>query len=196
MKIPGRRMIITMIFVAMPCYIAVLGATLVRWGAHDRAQKADAIIIFGARVHEGGVASPILRARTRQAFELWARGLAPKIVCTGGVGKDPPAEARVSHSLLRGWGVPESVILIDDKSASTRENARNAAALLPRSARVIAVSEAFHLWRCRRDCAKFSFVAFTSPDTEGWKALRWQSRCFYAAREAIVVTRDLIFDGI
>ncbi len=185
------RVIFLLIFVALPLYVAVLGAILVRFGSQDRAQNADAIIVFGARVQAGGNASPILRARTRHAYELWKRGLAPKIVCTGGVGTYLPAEAIASRSLLLGWGVPSAAILVDDKSVSTRENARNAAALLPRGSRVIAVSEAFHLWRCRRECAKFSLIAFTSPETGGWNALRWQSRCFYTVREVFAVTRDV-----
>lgn len=196
MKTSTRRKILVSTVVAVPLYLAVVGAILVRFGAQDRARKADAIIIFGARVNSSGKASPILRARTRHAFELWKQGSAPRIVCTGGVGDFSPAEALISKALLTGWGVPANAILVDDKSVSTRENARNAAALLPRGARVIAVSEAFHLWRCRRDCAKFALVAFTSPDGLGWNALRPQSRCFYAAREAIVVTRDLVFDLI
>ncbi|PQV65102.1 DUF218 domain-containing protein [Abditibacterium utsteinense] len=178
----------------LPLYIVVLGALLVRFGARDHAQKADAIIVFGARVNSNGQASPILRARTRHAFELWKRGLAPLIVCTGGVGDFPPAEALVSRQLLQSWGVPSNAILVDDKSVSTCENARNAAALLPHGARVIAVSEAFHLWRCRRECARFSLVAFPSPETAGWNALRPQSRCFYLGREALVVTRDFLTD--
>ena len=196
MKVSTRRTVLAFAVVAVPLYLAVSGAILVRYGAQERAQKAEAIIIFGARVEASGQASPILRARTRHAFELWKQGFAPRIVCTGGVGDFPPAEALVSKQLLQSWGVPASAILVDDKSVSTRQNARNAAALLPRGARVIAVSEAFHLWRCRRDCAKFALIVFTSPDTAGWNALRWQSRCFYATREAIVVTRDLVFDGI
>ncbi|HEX8465361.1 MAG TPA: YdcF family protein [Abditibacterium sp.] len=190
MKTKRRRRIAFLLLLA-PLYLATVGAFLVMWGSRDRAQNADAILIFGARVAPSGQASPILRARTRHAFELWQRGLAPKIVCTGGRGTYPPAEAEVQKQLLRGWGVPEEAILVDDESTSTRENARNAASLLPPDSRVIAVSEPFHLWRCRRDCQKVGLVAFPSPEIEGWKALRGVSRAYYALREAILVTRDL-----
>lgn len=176
--------------VLAPLYVAGAGTFLVAWGSRDRAQKADAIVVFGARVAPNGAASPILRARTRHAFALWEKKLAPVIVCTGGVGTYPPAEAVVQKRLLLGWGVPASAVLVDDASTSTRENARNAAQLLPRGARVIAVSEAFHLWRCRRDCARFGLRATTSPETAGGRALSVWGRAFYAAREAVLVTRD------
>ena len=177
-----------------PLYFAVTGTCLVRWGAHDRAQSADAIIVFGARVQRNGLPSQILSARTRHAFELWQRGLAPRIVCTGGVGLWPPAEALVQKRLLQGWGVPASAILVDATSKTTRENARNAAALLPRGARVIAVSESFHLWRCAREGAKLGLQVLPSPEVSGWNALERRTRLMFITREVFAVSRDLFFD--
>lgn len=171
---------------------AALGGILVSWGKRDRVQKADAILIFGAYVNKHNQASPMLRARTYRAFELWQRGWAPVIVCTGGLGDFAPAEAAVEAALLRKWGVPEKAILREETSTSTRENASNAAALLPRGAKVIAVSQPFHLWRCRRDCAKFGLIAFTSPETQGWNALPFERQAFFALREAALVTRDVL----
>lgn len=170
-----------------------LGIWLERWGRVDRARKADAILIFGAKVRSGGVPSPLLRARTWHAFELWKRGFAPKIVCTGGVGDYPPAESIVQTQLLVGWGVPREDILREERSTSTRENALFAAGLLPRGAKVIAVSDPFHLWRCRRDCTRAGLRASTSPELPGWDELPFQSRLFYCVREAALVTRDAIF---
>ena len=169
------------------------GAWLERWGHVDRATPASAIIIFGAKVRADGSASSLLRARTRHAFELWKRGLAPKIVCTGGVGDFAPAESVVQTRLLTGWGVPASAIVREEKSTSTRENALFASQLLPRGAKVIAVSDPFHLFRCRRDLARVGLSASTSPEVAGWDALPIQSRVFYCAREAALVLRDTLF---
>ncbi|HEX9996272.1 MAG TPA: YdcF family protein, partial [Abditibacterium sp.] len=192
MKTRRFRAIVALLFLGPPLYLAVLGAILVAWGSRDRTEKADVIMIFGAGVTANGQPSPILRARTRHAFELWERGLAPKIVCSGGVGKYRPAEAVVSAQLLRNWGVPANSIIIEDKSTSTRENALNTALLLPRGTSVIGVSQAFHLWRCHRNLTKVGFKVFTSPDV-GWDALRPVSKTFYALREAVLVTRDVVF---
>lgn len=189
-----RRVYLALILLAPLLGSVLLGTFLVVWGRHDRAQSADAIVIFGAHVRRDGSASPILRARTRHAFDLWQRGLAPRIVCTGGVGTWFPAEAVVQSELLQSWGVPASAILLDETSTSTRENARNAAALLPRGARIIAVSQPFHLWRCRRDAAKFGLQVFTSPETRTWNALGRRDRLPIVARETMAVMRDLVFD--
>lgn len=192
MKKSRRNALLIFCFLAPPLYGAVLGAILVSWGTRDRAEKADAILIFGAKVNKTGQASLLLRARTYHAFELWQRGLAPVIVCTGGIGDFPPAEAAVQVALLQKWGVPATAILREETSTSTRENARYAAALLPRGAKIIAVSQPFHLWRCRRDCAKFGLIALTSPEMQGWNVLRWEKRALYALREAAAVTRDVL----
>ncbi len=194
MKSPRARTLLALFLLAPPLYFAAMGAFLLQFGARDRAQNADAILIFGARVNRSGNASTILRARTRHAFELYQRGLAPVIICTGGVGGWPPAESLVEKQLLLGWGVPENAILSENTSTSTRENTRNAAALLPRGASVIGVSEAFHLWRCTRDGEKVGLKVLPSPETAGWDALPRRSRLAIVAREVAAVSRDLIFD--
>ena len=174
-------------------YLSALGFWLQSWGTPDRAQKADAIMIFGSGVRADGTASPTLRARTRHAYELWKRGLAPKILCTGGMGTYPPAESLVQEELLLGWGVPASAILKEEKSTSTWENAKFGAPLLPANSSVIAVSDPYHLWRCARDCKAFGLTAYPSPALAAWLQLQPRRRAFFCAREAALVSRDLIY---
>ena len=177
-------------------YVGALGFWLQSWGNIDRAQKSDAIMIFGSGVRSDGRASPTLRARTRHAYDLWKRGLAPKILCTGGVGAHGPAESVVQEKLLIGWGVPSSAILKEEKSTSTWENAKFAAPLLPQGASVIAVSDPYHLWRCKRNCEAFGLRATTSPATAAWLQLQPRRRAFFCAREAVLVSRDLIYGAL
>ena len=188
-----RRLILLLFLLAVPpLFLAGIGTILHFWGKPDRAQPADAIIVFGAYVNKHGQASPVLRARNRHAFNLWKRGMAPIIVCTGGVMAHPPAEAIASKRLLEEWGVPSKAILVDDKSTSTWENARNAAALLPPGARVIGVSEPFHLWRCRRNAEAFGLTLYTSPETDGWDRMRPNDKASQFLLEAALVTRDVL----
>ena len=174
-------------------YIAALGFWLESWGNIERAQSADAIMIFGSGVKSDGRASPTLRARTRHGYDLWKRGLAPKILCTGGVGAHGPAESVVQEELLLGWGVPTSAIIKEEKSTSTWENAKFGAPLLPANSSVIAVSDPYHLWRCARDCKAFGLTAYPSPALAAWLQLQPRRRAFFCAREAALVTRDLIY---
>lgn len=188
-----RRVILILFLLAVPpLLLAALGVSLHYWGKQDRTQRADAIIVFGAYVNKRNQASPSLYARNRHAFDLWKRGLAPIIVCTGGVGTFPPAEALVSKQLLEGWGVPSKAILFEDKSTSTWENARYAAELLPRGATVIGVSEPFHLWRCRRSGAAFGLTLYPSPSLSGWNHKSPYDKVVLCLREAVLVTRDVL----
>jgi len=187
-----RRLVPIFVCVGLLSLVAWVGVGvwLERWGRVERATPSDALVIFGAKVRADGTASPLLRGRTRHAYELWKRGLAPVIVCTGGVGENPPAESVLEARLLEGWGVPASAILREERSTSTRENALFGARLLPRGASAIAVSDPFHLFRCRRDLHLAGFRATTSPSLEQWDALPWPSRLFYCVREVLSLLRD------
>ncbi|MEI6713887.1 MAG: YdcF family protein [Verrucomicrobiota bacterium] len=128
------------------------------WGKTRRAEGVyDAIIVAGCRVYPDGRPSPALEWRVRKAVELWEKGAAPRVVFTGGVGDFPPAEAEASARLAQELGMPRTVMLLEDRSTSTIENARNAAAELPAAAqmRVLVVTDAYHVFRARRLFAEF-----------------------------------------
>ena len=70
---------------------------VVAWGARDRARASDAIVVSGAAQYVGRP-SPVLRARLDHALDLWQRGLAPRLIFTGGTGAgDTTSEAAVSR---------------------------------------------------------------------------------------------------
>ena len=86
----------------------VLGVALVLWGssllavlwvgARDRAEPADAIVVLGAAQYSGKP-SPVLQARLDQALALYRRGLAPRVILTGGTAPgDRTSEAAVGRS--------------------------------------------------------------------------------------------------
>ena len=162
-----------------------------RYGKVDRAQNAGAIVVLGAKVQANGTPGPSLRARTTHAVELYRRGLAPKIIFTGGVGTNAPAESVSAARLARKLGVPESAILREEASTDTWENIGNAATLCkPRGVtRVIVVSDGYHLWRARRNFAAHGIEAFPSPCAREYSPVTF----WMTAREVLSVTRDLLF---
>ena len=88
-------------------------------------QKADVIVGFGN--FNTNIA--------RRAAELYRQGFAPKILFTGGLGRNtegllPEPEAVRFAKVAMECGVPESDILIEDKSTNTRENIEFTRALL------------------------------------------------------------------
>src|SRR5690349_6292299 len=72
-------------------------AGVVFWERRDTARPAAAIVVLGAAQYVGRP-SPVLRARLDHAIELWRRGLAPRLIFTGGVGDhDTTSEAAVGQ---------------------------------------------------------------------------------------------------
>lgn len=84
---------------------------------HQEPEKADVIVGFGN--FNTDIA--------RRAADLYLQGYAPKILFTGGLGRNtegllPEPEAVRFARVAMECGVPESDILLEDKSTNTKEN--------------------------------------------------------------------------
>ena len=129
---------------------AVAAVGLDTWGrTREPAGRYDAIVVAGCRVDPDGTPSPALEWRVRTAVALWKEGLAPKMVFTGGTGDFPPSEAAAAAGLAAHLGVPRAVMVLEDTSTSTEQNAAHAAEKLPAS-RILVVTDAYHVFRARR----------------------------------------------
>ena len=96
----------------------------------DGARPASAIIVMGAAQYDGRP-SPVLRARLDHAIGLWHRGLAPRLIVTGGRREgDRTSEAATGRRYAVQHGVPDSAILMESEGRTTAESMRAAAALL------------------------------------------------------------------
>ena len=94
-------------------------------GMHQTPQKADIIVGFGN--FNTDIA--------RRAAELYHQGYAPKILFTGGLGRNtegmlPEPEAHRFAKVAMECGVPEADIILEDKSRNTKENIDFTRALL------------------------------------------------------------------
>lgn len=157
-------------------------ATLDRVGHRAPPQGGyDAIVVAGCRVDPDGRASPALERRTLHAVSLWRQGVAPVIVLTGGLGTHAPTEAEAAAVVARGAGVPEAVLLLEDRSTSTEENARYAAQTLVArgvaAPRVLVVTDSYHVFRARRVFGRYFDEAQGSGSTpRPWVRLRGSLR--------------------
>lgn len=92
---------------------------------HQKPEKADCIVGFGN--FNTNIA--------RRAAELYHQGYGPKILFTGGLGRNtegllPEPEAVRFAKVAMDCGVPEGDILIEDRSANTKENIEFTRAML------------------------------------------------------------------
>jgi len=165
--------------------IAWLAFRVDRFGRHDRARAAPVIIVLGARVLTNGRASGSLEARTAQAVELYRRGLSPMILFSGGVGRNPPAEALVARQLALDAGVPASACLVETESHSTKQNAAFSTRLLAaRGVReAIVVSDPYHLYRAQQYFHRAGLKVQMSPAPLTSRELVWYQRLYWTLRE-------------
>lgn len=135
------------------------------WERRDTARPASAIVVLGAAQYVGRP-SPVLRARIDHAIDLWHRGLAPKIIFTGGFGdRDTTSEAAVGQRYALEHGVPPRDILIENSGRSTAESLQMVARLMDAepSRTVILVSDPFHMLRLSILARRFGMTPYTSP---------------------------------
>jgi len=188
----GRRILLGTLLLALLAFLGLM-AVIDLYGQAERAQAAPAIVVLGASVTEQGRASDSLRARTLHAVALYRRHLAGTIICTGGIGKNPPAEGQVAAALARAAGVRPADLIVEDRAENTEENARYTARICRARGwyRVIAVSDPYHLFRVHRDFQREGITAYTSPAKGCWRNRRPLLRFVWTAREALALLRDL-----
>ena len=152
----------------------------------DEARPAEAIVVFGAAEYAGRP-SPVFKARLDHAYDLYQRGIAPAVITTGGFGSDPTfSEGGVGRDYLSRRGIPDASLIAETQSADTAESAERVAAILRANGwhTVVAVSDAYHLFRVKQFLARKGIVAYTSPRPDSIPKSR-SARALAALREAV-----------
>jgi uncharacterized SAM-binding protein YcdF (DUF218 family) len=186
----GRNVRSTMTAAGLVLLSAAITVVCVSWrvndtGGRDEAQKADAIIILGARVEGSGEPGPDLLERTLHAVDLFHEGMAPFLVCTGGYPNERLSAASVARRLAVSEGVPPDAVLRADGSMTTREDAIRARDLMfSRGWRTaILVSHPLHLERARFLFEDQGVDVYTSPTSTRLDMIPWKTRAWLTARE-------------
>jgi len=165
----GSRSLLARTLMALPFLFIVLWgsfvAAIIDAGRRDEAQPADAIVVLGAAQYEGRP-SPVLRARLDHAAELWRRGLAPRMIVTGGRGVgDTTSEAAVGMRYLAQRGVPADSISMDTQGLTTSQSMVAVRRLLVGKSNptVLIVSDPFHMLRLAILARRLHMVPLLSP---------------------------------
>jgi uncharacterized SAM-binding protein YcdF (DUF218 family) len=171
--------------------LALLGFILLAWqvdrlGQVDAAREADVIVALGARVNQDGTPGSDLTSRTYHAVDLWKAGIAPFIVCTGGIRDEPLSAAAVCKRFAVALGVPSERVLVADGSSNTMEDARVTAEVMAQKGwrSAVLVSHPLHLFRARWLFQRAGVDAVTSPTSTETRRIFLPLRLWYAMREA------------
>lgn len=136
-----------------------------QFGAVDRAQPADVIVLLGSMVFPGGQLGPALERRARHTAALYRRGLATHVICSGGIGVNPPAEAIVVCGRLAELGVPPDALILESDSHNTEQNAHFTTIIMRAHGwhSAVLASDGFHLLRATQMFEHAGVSAFPSP---------------------------------
>lgn len=181
-----RGLVVFFLIWAIVC--GVLGVMLVMAGNQSDAQKSDVIIVLGAGLKRNGDPGDALYRRSVWAAQAYQTGLAPAILCTGGISEHQSrSEAEACRELILAEGVPSEAIFLEDQSHSTEENAINAKHIMEERGwqTAIIVTDSFHLLR-----ADWIFTAYGVPHTRHPVPRTWVRWTWYtagAAREIVAM---------
>lgn len=150
---------------AIAIALAALVVEIDRQSSRDEAQPADVIVILGAAAYRGRP-SPVLKARLDHGLELYRRGIAPRIITTGGAGGDPHfTESEVGRNYLVRRGVPSEAIIIEPGGESTAQSTIAVAEIMRRMnlSSCVVVSDGYHIFRAKRILQAQGFQVYGSP---------------------------------
>jgi uncharacterized SAM-binding protein YcdF (DUF218 family) len=171
-----------------------VAAYIVLVGERDQAAPADAIIVLGAAAYDARP-SPVFEERIRHGIDLYQRGLAGKLIFTGGYGGGGArfSESQVARRYALRQGVPAKVILIESTSRNTQENLRQAVLLMQANDlhSAIIVSDPLHMSRALRLSRELGIDALGSP-TPTTRFRSFGTRWRFLLSEVYFFHRDLL----
>ena len=131
-------------------------------------RAVDAILVLGRRL-EGDQLTEVFTQRLEHAVSLWLMGLAPRVIVSGGITGDAIwSEAEAGRAWLLERGLPDELVLTEDRSQHTLENLFNIRENLRAQgwSTLIVVTDPLHLARTLAFSRGFGLDMTGSPATE------------------------------
>ena len=187
----GKRVLLALVCLGLVAF-GYLESLVIR-GAHTdgRAEDAQCVVILGAGVN-GTTPSLMLSSRLQAALDFIADKPDIPIICSGGQGPgEDISEARVMYDALTERGIDPARLILEERSANTRQNLQNSLVLLPDDYHktVAIVTNDFHMGRVRLllNAAGPGRVVQVPAKLPWW----WLSANYYL-RESFAVVNDQV----
>lgn len=106
--------------------VLILWATIARHNApasNTSLTRFDAIVVLGSPADRDGNPTPTQLARVTEGVREYERGVAPRLILTGGSTRFGFVEAKVMARTAEAQGIPASAILMEDHAKDTIQNA-------------------------------------------------------------------------
>ena len=164
MKKRKRRALIVLGLLAAGGLVCALFITI--GGLVEDPSKRDIALVLGNKVNEDGTPSARLAARLDRAITLYNEGRCTFIVVSGGTGIEGHDEAKVMERYLVDHNIPGDHVIPDSDGLNTWKSAVNAQRIVNSigvaDPSVVAVSQYFHLPRCRLSLKRAGFSDVSS----------------------------------
>lgn len=111
--------------------------------------RFDAILVLGTPADHDGNPTPVLQAHITEGVREYGRGVAPRLILSGGAAHNGFVEAQVMARTAQAQGIPASAILLEPDAKDTIQNACYTARIMKAHGwnSVEVVSSAAHLPR-------------------------------------------------
>jgi len=165
---PRRRRlaaVAVLVLTAGACALLFPVAQVFFFGKTDYRRPADVAVVFGAQVHENGLASTSLNDRMTTAIRLYKDHLVKRILVSGGVGDSGFNEAIVMRDIAVKAGVRAHDVVIDSNGVSTNATVADTVPFFGADGwtRILAVSQFYHLPRIKLAYQRAGWNVFTVP---------------------------------
>lgn len=156
---------VLILIAAIIIYIAINALSVYYYSSVDETRNADAAIVLGAAAYPHAP-SPVYKERLNHAIKLFNENKVRYIILTGGYGKgNTKSDAMIGAEYIIENGVPDSAILLEEKSTVTEENLKNAAQIMRDNGlnSALIVSDPIHMKRAMLMAKDSGIDAFSSP---------------------------------
>lgn len=153
------------LLIILAAYLVRVASQIEQQSLVEEARPADVIVIMGAAEYRGRP-SPVLKARLDHGLELYRKGLAPRILTTGGAGGDPVfTEGEVGRAYLSRLGVRSEDIIVEPEGESTAHSTAAVAEIMRRMnlQSLILVSDGYHIYRTKKMLEFRGLTVYGSP---------------------------------
>lgn len=170
-RLIGLVVIAAAIVVGLSLYLAPNDLAACQKPGSSNCKKADAIVVIS-----GGDT----QARTSKAIDLYKNNWAPLLIVSGAAAdKSGLSNAAAMKKQALRQGVPESVIITEEASETTKQNAVEVAAIVKKRGmkRIILVTSGYHMQRAKLEFSAqlkdIDVVVYPVANDKHWSAFWW-----------------------